>query len=76
MSRGPISSKRLGDGEQAMTWHAAYRIADDQIAYWQRSGVTAREAEIALLPDYPTSWFLIRQKLARWVMAHRDRWED
>jgi len=59
-----------------MTWPAAYRIADEQIAHWQRSGVTAREAEIALRFDYPASWQAVRRKLARWVMAQKDRWEE
>lgn len=59
-----------------MTWHAAYRIADEQVAYWQQAGVTAREAQIALQHDYPTSWFLVRRKLARWVMAHGEMWEE
>ena len=59
-----------------MTWPAAYRIADDQIAYWQRAGVTALEAEIALRFDYPASWQAVRRKLAVWVVEHHELWED
>jgi len=59
-----------------VTWHAAYRIADEQVAYWQRSGVTAREAAIALQHDLPVTWVAVRRQLAAWAMLHQDRWEN
>ena len=59
-----------------MTWPAAYRIADDQIAYWQRSGVTAHEAADALRYDCPTTWNAVRRTLAAWVVQHHELWED
>jgi hypothetical protein len=59
-----------------MTWPAAYRIADDQIAFWKRTGITADEATRALQYDFPATWHAVRWKLAAWAMAHKDRWED
>ena len=59
-----------------MTWPAAYRIADQQLAYWQRTGITADEAQRALQCDFPAAWDDVRRMLAAWAMAHKDRWED
>ena len=59
-----------------MTWHAAYRIADDQIAYWQQTGITAEEAERTLRLGIPAAWDDVRRMLAAWAMLHQDRWEN
>lgn len=59
-----------------MTWPAAYRIADEQIAYWQRTGITADEATRALQYDFPETWAAVRRKLAAWAMQNAERWED
>jgi len=59
-----------------MTWPAAYRIADDQIAYWQQGGITADEATRALAYDFPATWQAVRRMLAAWAMLHQDRWEN
>jgi len=59
-----------------MTWPAAYRIADDQIAFWKRIGITADEAQRALQCDFPAQWRRVREQLACWAMLHKDRWED
>ena len=59
-----------------MTWHAAYRIADEQVAYWQQAGITADEATRALAYDFPATWIVVRRQIAAWAMQHRDRWEE
>ena len=66
------------DGQQVapMTWHAAYRIADDQVAYWQQAGITADEATRALAYDFPPTWQAVRRKLAAWVVQHHELWEE
>jgi len=59
-----------------MTWPAAYRIADEQIAFWQRTGVTADEVQTALRYYYPVAWDAVRRHLARWAIKHGKLWED
>lgn len=59
----------------AVTWDAALRIADDQIAEWERLGITPVEAEAALRNEGPARWQRVRKLIAAWVMLHRDRWE-
>ena len=59
-----------------MTWPAAYRIADEQVAFWKHVGVSADEAMLALLHHTPTSWLAVRRKLAAWVMQHGELWEE
>lgn len=60
-----------------LTWPAAYRIADTQVAYWRRTGITADEAQRALLQcDFPAAWDDVRRMLAAWAMLHKARWEE
>ena len=50
-----------------MTWAAAYRAADQQIAHWQENGVSPAEATRALDLSPDAQWQLVRQLLAAWV---------
>ena len=59
-----------------MTWTQALRIADRQIAQWQRDGIGPASALMALHDEQPTRWPQVRQQLAAWVLLHKDRWED
>lgn len=69
-----------------MTWAAALRHADRQIALWQRDGIGPAEALMALHNEPPTRdegstwagtrWRQVRQQLAAWVMLHREQWEE
>jgi hypothetical protein len=63
-----------------MTWPAAYRIADEQIVFWKRAGVSADEAMLALLYDLLANdlktWFTVRRKLAEWAKKNAEMWEE
>ena len=59
-----------------MTWRTAYRIVDQQIAFWQRTGVTSDEVQTALRNDYPIGWEAVRVHLARWAIKHGKSWEE
>jgi len=74
--QGGGARPKSGPVRQYMTWPAAYRIADAQVAYWQRTGITADEAQRALQCDFPAAWDDVRRRLAAWAMAHKDRWEE
>jgi hypothetical protein len=63
-----------------MTWPAAYRIADEQVAFWKHVGVSADEAMLALLHHSPANdlgtWIAVRRRMAVWARENADLWEE
>ena len=62
-----------------MSAAAARAIAEDQIGYWQRSGVTATEAYGALLGHsvWCADWWEVHAFMIRWLLsqgAERMMW--